>query len=286
MDNVLFQTHSVTSNRILYTPSTFAKTNLIHLQEAGTLSALKPHTSRREKLSSYLFFLVKKGSGTVYYEGRTIEVFSGQCVFLDCQKPYSHSCSSNDLWELSWVHFYGPTMQGIYEKYRERGGAVCFTPKEKERYKDLLKAIFELARTDDSVKDMRLFAKFADLLTCLIDEDTREEKPMQGTKLLPVKAYLDLHYVENVKLDDLAAEFYLNKFYLTRLFKSQFGTSINAYIIHKRITKAKELLRFSDQSVEEIGQLCGVDDPAYFSRLFKKVEGTTPLSYRKLWAKS
>ena len=56
MDTALFEGTLVESERILYTPSTFARTNLIHLQECGRLNALSPHTSHRENLAS-----VRKG---------------------------------------------------------------------------------------------------------------------------------------------------------------------------------------------------------------------------------
>ena len=52
MDTALFEGTLVESERILYTPSTFARTNLIHLQECGRLKALSPHTSHRENLAS------------------------------------------------------------------------------------------------------------------------------------------------------------------------------------------------------------------------------------------
>ena len=45
----------VTSHRNIYTPSSFARECLLHLQEAGSLRAAKPHTSKRSGLSSYLF---------------------------------------------------------------------------------------------------------------------------------------------------------------------------------------------------------------------------------------
>lgn len=48
----------VDSNRILYTPSIFAKTSLFHLQEIGELQALRPHVSSRSNLVSYLFLIV------------------------------------------------------------------------------------------------------------------------------------------------------------------------------------------------------------------------------------
>ena len=52
------QSSSVQSSRILYTPSTFARTSLLHLQEVGLLQAIHPHTSTRTDLVSFLCFVV------------------------------------------------------------------------------------------------------------------------------------------------------------------------------------------------------------------------------------
>ena len=115
MDTALFEGTLVESERILYTPSTFARTNLIHLQECGRLKALSPHTSHRENLASYLCFIVLEGSGTLEYDQKHYTLSAGDCVFLDCKKSYLHRCS-NQLWTLEWAHFYGPNMPGIYRR--------------------------------------------------------------------------------------------------------------------------------------------------------------------------
>ena len=81
----------VTSNRILYTPSTFAKTSLLHLQEIGELEARKSHTSSRSGLQSYLFFTVVSGSGTLVYNEKTYKLESGDCVFIDCHNPITYT---------------------------------------------------------------------------------------------------------------------------------------------------------------------------------------------------
>ena len=86
MDTYLFHGNLVSANRILYTPSAFAKSSLPHLQEIGTLKAQKPHTSRRENLSSYLFFIILSGSGTLEYDGSSCALHTGDCVFLDCHR--------------------------------------------------------------------------------------------------------------------------------------------------------------------------------------------------------
>lgn len=159
MDRLLFTGNLVQSNRILYTPSVFAKSTLIYLQETGELTALKPHVSRREQLNSYLFFVVLDGSGTVQYDNKEVKLYPGNCVFLDCHKPYSHASSSDDLWTLKWVHFYGPNMDSIYEKYISRSGIWYFTSKNPEQYENLLEEIFLTANSDTAVRDMKLYEK-------------------------------------------------------------------------------------------------------------------------------
>ena len=48
-------------------------------------------------------------------------------------------------------------------------------------------------------------------------------------------------------LDDLSQRFYINKYYLTKLFKQTYGVTVNSYLLQIRITRAKQLLRFTEQ---------------------------------------
>lgn len=286
MNTSLFHGNLVASNRIIYTPSPFAKANLLHLQETGALQAQKPHTSKRDHLLSFLFFVVEKGSGTLQYQGINYLLKQGDCVFLDCTLPYSH-CSSEDLWQLKWAHFYGPNINEIYAKYVQRGGEPCFSSPRAESYGLLMDELFAAAASDSYVRDMKINEKLSSLLTLLMEEswnpDTNEIHTSGKRNLLEVRSFLDTNFARKITLDELADTFYINKFYLTRLFKEQFGMSISTYLLQLRITHAKRLLRFSDLSMEKISQECGMNDANYFSRMFKKIEGTSPGEYRKRW---
>lgn len=286
MDKQLFYGDIVNTNRIIYTPSDFAKTNLLHLQEVGITQARQPHKSTKGQLSSYLFFLVQGGSGTLEYEGVTHQLTKGDCVFLDCRKEYSH-CSSLDLWQLQWVHFYGPNIQGIHKKYLERGGLPCFHTKNYETYEKLLAEIYSMAGSNEYIRDMNIYSMLAELLTLLMSESWHEAKSGKTNtnkqNLQAVKEYLDENYKNKITLDELAELFYINKYYLTRIFKEQFGISVIDYLLHIRITQAKQLLRFSEYNIEEVGIRCGIPDANYFTRTFKKIEGISPKEYRKLW---
>lgn len=287
MESSLFHSNLVSTSRILYTPSTFARANLIFLQEAGFLQAQKAHTSKRENLSSYLFFIVLSGEGTLEYNHTTYNLKQGDCVFIDCKKPYSHHTSQN-LWQLRWVHFYGPNMTQIYDKYAERGGTACFHPQNLSEYDLLLQQIYQIANSDTYVRDMMIYEKLITLLTLLMKDSWN---PQAGNKassskkqnLADIKEYLDQNYQQKITLDELSRIFFINKFYLTRVFKEQFGVSVNNYLLQLRITHAKQLLRFSDQTIESIAVSCGLEDPNYFARLFKKVEGITPTQFRETW---
>lgn len=294
MDPSLFDGTLVKSNRIIYTPSDFAKANLIHLQEVGELQAQKPHISKRKNLSSYLFFMVLSGEGTLEYDGETFLLRQGDCAFVDCHKAYAHSCAET-LWRLKWVHFYGPNMGGIYNKYAERGGCAAFTPSDSTAYERLVDEIYAIAASDSNIRDMRIFEKLTSLLTLLMEqsyslaEGTGEngKRPRKSASkrqnLQEVKEFLDENYCSRISLDMLAERFYINKFYLTRIFKEQFGESVTEYLLQVRITRAKQRLRFTDGSIEEIAHECGMNDANYFSRTFKKVEGVTPGEYRRMW---
>ena len=276
---------SVQSDRILYTPSAFARGSLLHLQEVGTLKALHPHTSTRSGLVSYLCFLVLEGEGSLTYDGRQYSLKLGDCVFTDCRKTYSHS-TSDCLWSLSWCHFYAPFMPAIYEKYKERGGLPVFHPENQDAFQKIFVQLYELAASSDYIRDMRINESLSALLTLLMQESWNPDHVAVSKKrmeLAAVKAYMDEHYTQKLTLDDLEAQFFINKYYLLKIFKETYGMTISSYLISKRITRAKQLLRFTQMTIDEVGCAVGMDGAGYFSRMFKKAEGISPKEYRKQW---
>ncbi len=285
MNDHLFQGESVNSSRILYTPSEFARTNLFYLQEIGSLQAIKPHISSRRNLMSYLFFYITSGSGILNYDEKSYSLSAGDCVFINCQTPYFHQ-SSEDLWTLKWIHFYGPTIHSIYLKYTERGGQPVFHPNDTSALDCHWSDLYHLASSSDYIKDMKINENLFSILTLIMEESWDPDARTLSSKqrsLIDVKEYLDRHYAEKITLDMLSEEFLINKYYLERIFKEQFGTSIISYLLGIRITHAKRLLRFTDKSVEQIGAECGIYPLYYFSRMFKQTEGISPTEYRMQW---
>lgn len=277
---------TVTSNRILYTPSSFARTSLLHLQEIGELEARRTHTSSRSGLQSFLFFTVIDGAGSLKYGEKEYKLGAGDCVFIDCHNPYSHTTDPEHLWTLRWVHFYGPQMSSIYNKYCERGGRPVFTPDDSTPFFSIWDQLMRVAGSADYMRDMKINAALAELLVLVMAESWHPEDHVTAKKkasVANVKDYLDREYASKITLDGLSTQFYINKYYLTKVFREQYGQSITNYLLNVRITKAKQLLRFSSKSIEEIGLEVGLGAPHYFSQTFKSVEGVPPSKYREQW---
>ncbi len=93
-------------------------------------------------------------------------------------------------------------------------------------------------------------------------------------------AFICEHYVEPITLDMIAERVYLDKSYLTRCFKKTVGKTPIEFLIEKRITGAKKLLKDTDMSIEQIASLCGFSTSSYFIMRFKHKLGITPKEYR------
>lgn len=274
------------SYRIISTPSAFAKDTLFYIQEIGKLKSLKSHTSKREALDSFLFIIVVSGSGTFSYKGKTYTLSSGDHLFIDCKKPYSHKSTDSDPWELMWVHFNGALMDQYYLYFSNKTNSIVFYPEEQSDFHTILENLMMLANNKSTHSELLISQLLNSLLTkTLTDRTVQQENDGDSIsdKIQQIKDFLDGNFQKKTPLDMLADKFFISKYHMSREFKKAYGITIANYIIAKRITHAKELLRFTDLQIEKIGQLCGIEDNSYFNKVFRKFEGTTASEYRKKW---
>jgi AraC-like DNA-binding protein len=121
--------------------------------------------------------------------------------------------------------------------------------------------------------------------TMIIDYTRRVRDSKLSAPLSPlmrkVANYLSIHLSEDIDAASLAEEFGYSRSYFSRLFMSEIGMSIPAYIARERITKSKDLLLYTESSVAEIAGLVGIGTPSRFIALFKQETGQTPLQYRR-----
>jgi YesN/AraC family two-component response regulator len=104
----------------------------------------------------------------------------------------------------------------------------------------------------------------------------------QYHKVLQAVRFINDNYRTDICLDAVAGEAGMSPSHFSRIFKKVMGLPYQDYLNGRRITKAKNLLRTSPRSVTEIAISLGFSDPTGFGRIFKKLTGQTPSSYRSL----
>ncbi len=270
------------SDRIIVTPSPFAKAHYLYVQEVGTLTSTSPHISSRDNLLSYLFMIVTKGKGTLTYNGIKTGLSEGDAVFIACNKPYAHESSAEDPWTLTWVHFYGRDSEMYYESYMQQSLSNIIHVGNQIQITDLLAQIYSSCKEGGAIGELHANRYLVDLIDTLFTVREKEE-PTITAKLSQVHEFMANHINEKISLDMLSEKFYISKYHLSREYHRTYRVSLTKSLTAMRISKAKENLRFTDMPIESIGEICGFQDTAYFISVFRKAEGITPFQYRKNW---
>ena len=93
--------------------------------------------------------------------------------------------------------------------------------------------------------------------------------------------YVDVHYLEKLKIEELAFIFKTNRTTICSYFKKKTGKTIVEYIQDKKINLAKEKLLYSKQTISEISEELLFDSIHDFSHFFKSQTGFSPKAFRE-----
>jgi AraC-like DNA-binding protein len=96
-----------------------------------------------------------------------------------------------------------------------------------------------------------------------------------------IREYVDSHLDQNIDLESLAATAKLSLYHFARMFKQSEGTTPHAFILERRLARARELLTATDLSLSEIAFSAGFADQSHLTRRFRQVIGVSPGQFRK-----
>ena len=108
-----------------------------------------------------------------------------------------------------------------------------------------------------------------------------DTKKTPGEIVEEVSRYIRMHLSEDLNVEDIAGQVYLNPDYLTRIFKKETGTSLIKFIIQERMYMARKLLCETSLSVNGIALEVGFSDYSHFTKTFRQMFGMTPSVYRQ-----
>lgn len=134
-------------------------------------------------------------------------------------------------------------------------------------------------RADDYIEKPFEVERFLSVIQKIL-ESKRKTASGYINKMERVKIFLENNCDKKINLNHVAEEVCLSPKYLSRLFKENSGTGFNEYRLKIKIDKAKELLKTTDLTVNQIAIQLGYKNPESFIRMFEKLLGSTPTEFR------
>ncbi|WP_455542341.1 PocR ligand-binding domain-containing protein [Intestinibacter sp.] len=114
----------------------------------------------------------------------------------------------------------------------------------------------------------------------LVDDIFILTQNKQVSLLKEARAFISNNYDQNITIEDVAESVCLSSSYLSHLFREKLNCTVNNYITRVRIEKSIELMSMRELSVQEISEKVGFNSQSYFTKIFKKYIGVTPITYR------
>lgn len=252
-------------------------------------------------VKDYEFDFYLNGQRDMYIDGKYYPISKGMLVF---RKPGQlvESYGDYDMYALT-VDFslIIDIPQHKYIRNREHPQqALChhdvfdsvpeaFYPYHQDEIKSIMKKMINCSYPNmvDISMQQKLVGEFLFLVLHDSFKNNREAK-YTATNINYVEQackYINKHYAEDIKLDDIAVHLSINKHYLIRLFKKELSVTPNQYILETRLFYSRLMLIQTDFSIENISASCGFNTPSYFIKCFKEKVGKSPGVYRREFLK-
>lgn len=242
-------------------------------------------TQRPRGRLDYQLIYVASGKTHFFIHGEDREVTAGHMVLFLPRQEQSYVYFGRDRPEVYWVHFTGGDVKNILRRYDIPLDETVFYSGAASTYVYLFKEMINELQTC-RVGFQELLAMYLRQIFLQVQRSRLERKPAVSTYLQEemeaARRYFHEHYNEPISIEAFALSRGMSVSWFLRGFKQVTGMSPMHYILVSRINNAVSLLETTDYHVTEISAIVGYENPAYFSRLFKKQRGLSPSEYRKL----
>lgn len=233
----------------------------------------------------HILILCVKGSGWFEIAGKRRSINSGEVLVIPKGTSHVYGAAENQPWSIHWVHFVGTVGDYYVNQVKQDEftlsidvGVVATLEMLFTTCRDAFIANFVLQRMIYASQALHL------LLGCLFFNNRAFSPLLQSSRFHSIDdtlTYLHDNIGEKLTLDMMAKHAGLSKSHFVRLFKEQTHFSPIAYFIQLKMQRACMLLSSTYAPVKEISLELGFEDPYYFSRLFSKTVGMSPIQYRE-----
>lgn len=256
----------------------------IYLKSVG-FNQSQEHIVRKNGHPDFHYLHTAHGSGVLIVDGKEYIVDESVAFFLWPGVPHEYYAISSE-WSTVWLTFNGPASEMILKTMGIKPFEI-FKLSSKQYLEGILEAISNKASFYNyivSIECSQLIYGF--ILHMALNLQNKIERNFESNylKLLPILKYIEENYSKNITLDELSMQIGLSPQHLCSVFKKTFQTTPYEYLIRIRIQKAKELLIKNPMiQIKEVCYEVGFKNPSYFCYMFKKLEGITPMQFKRLF---
>jgi two-component system response regulator YesN len=130
----------------------------------------------------------------------------------------------------------------------------------------------------DTILDLR--NQMREVISGVIEEISQGRKHMNLQVFEEAIEYINENFDKDITLEDVSGHVHISPYHFSHEFKKFTGMNFIEYLTKTRIKEAKKLLLTTDLSIGEISNQVGYDDPSYFGRVFKSMEGMPPSKFK------
>ncbi len=227
--------------------------------------------NRPRGLEHHEFIWVRKGSGDFLVDGEKFVLKTGEGVFIKSKTSHSYHISGDtEDFYTCWFTF---SFNGDISEYFGFDNHFRFdVPSFLNKETDALER-FCIGESTPLSRSAALYSLISEIFSAVLPANERLEDR--------VRHYLESHYSEAITLDAIARAVGHDRYSLCHYYAENCKHSVISELLSIRLSKSRRFLKYTSDSVEQIGKMCGFDNPSYFSKRFKEKYGKTPREYRK-----
>jgi len=110
---------------------------------------------------------------------------------------------------------------------------------------------------------------------------SKKRQPVKNPRVAQGRLFMDRYFSEPIIIEEVAGHVGMRAESFIRAFRQEYNRTPHAYLMEKRINRAKNLLLLSSKSVKEVAGACGFKDSSYFCLMFKKYVSLSPGEFRR-----
>lgn len=232
--------------------------------------------------NGYLVHYVLRGRGVYHTRGKTFHLGEGDAFLICPGELIYYEADRENPWIYTWIGMQGIKVKG-YLARTSLPDCLVFQYGEDSRLRACHERLFE-ADQQTRGRDLLMNSILYEYLFLLADRFPNKKTVAGETRSTYVEEALNIiegAYCDAITVQDIADHLNLNRSYLHRQFKAVMGTSIQDYLLDRRIRQACVLLKSTDLPIQVVARSVSYQDALYFSKLFHQKKGVSPSEYRE-----